>query len=583
MLPQKSVGNTNDSKLSKTGRGLADTKSFQSTSALDKCEMEVNYSSSIESEIELTEVTVRQEPNPLYICRSCGENCESEADRLDHHKKCIQNQSTNPPSLNNDMERQPAYNSIFLQFLSENKNDVWCRCGAKFQSEMDLKNHIETCPKFNPSYKNKDKIERKKHQCSICGRIFNHLSLLNIHLRAGHEEKSFDCDKCNKRYTLKRTLEDHYALHHIGKPRYQCEICGKTFFQLPCYRRHNKIIHPIEYAQTLATKGVQVFPINELYSMDGCVVYNDKNETTSDIQQDQKSSETLNESNLMKTEDSDHEGLNTSIAMDKCKMEVDCSMIKSEIELTEATVCQEPEYLYSCESCGEKFESEAVRVDHYNRCIHDQSVSTLTTNKARPYIVEDGAEYVCQVCNNPMVYKQLYSFVLHQINAHGIFDNSFCRRVKKNEVPPFSEFPYHCNVCDYWFRHKRLHLHHECSMAKVQNIDAMNLTNRCSLCKKTFKYRSTLYKHLENEHQQSRNRKHKCDLCERCFITSKSVEEHKFSVHYKQPLYRCTLCEKTTYTDGAAYAHRRKYHKEELERLEIPFPALVFIERLKKT
>lgn len=58
----------------------------------------------------------------------------------------------------------------------------------------------------------------KQCECSVCGKVFVHLSLLNRHILA------------------------HSGYKPYGKKQYKCEQCGKFFVSVPGVRRH-RITH----------------------------------------------------------------------------------------------------------------------------------------------------------------------------------------------------------------------------------------------------------------------------------------------------------------------------------------------------
>ena len=71
------------------------------------------------------------------------------------------------------------------------------------------------------------------YTCKECLRSFSHKSNLMSHNKSQHlknhtEEKLFQCDSCDKRWTTSSKLTEHKRIHTGEKP-FQCTHCDKRF------------------------------------------------------------------------------------------------------------------------------------------------------------------------------------------------------------------------------------------------------------------------------------------------------------------------------------------------------------------
>ncbi|KAI4466706.1 zinc finger protein [Holotrichia oblita] len=103
-------------------------------------------------------------------------------------------------------------------------------CTKAFKSSGGLRNHIRL------------HSNERTHICEICGKSYVDASGLNCHKLQEHDpdrrNRSVSCEICGKVYMNKRGVRNHITRQHNGKRPYDCEKCGKSFFDTTILKQH---------------------------------------------------------------------------------------------------------------------------------------------------------------------------------------------------------------------------------------------------------------------------------------------------------------------------------------------------------
>ncbi|KAG7197200.1 hypothetical protein KM043_007277 [Ampulex compressa] len=136
---------------------------------------------------------------------------------------------------------------------------------------------------------------------------------------------------------------------------------------------------------------------------------------------------------------------------------------------------------------------------------------------------------------------------------------NICETVKTSEEPKKSKTSlkkYHCSVCKKSFSSRYNYKQH----IGTHFTDQQNF--RCQECRMSFAWKSTLNKHVANNHRPDGPQKFVCDICPKVYSTLSQVNEHVRRDHLKQRNHTCPHCGKSFFKKFDLKIHSRTHTNE---------------------
>lgn len=117
--------------------------------------------------------------------------------------------------------------NIHVASVHQKRKQYECKlCNKKYGHPKSLRDHIRNI--HEP--KTAQAQQTPSHLCNTCGKSFQRLSALNMHMKnhVPEEEKNLVCEFCDKRFAIKQRLQSHMVMH-TGVSAYTCTQCPKVF------------------------------------------------------------------------------------------------------------------------------------------------------------------------------------------------------------------------------------------------------------------------------------------------------------------------------------------------------------------
>ncbi|XP_053151186.1 zinc finger protein ZFP2-like isoform X2 [Hemicordylus capensis] len=384
----------------------------------------------------------------LWEKEAAASECTDVPEILVQTKDCNGNERNKNPQHVNLIKNNSSLQTH--QRMHTNKKKYECsECGKSLRCRADLINHqrIHT--------------GEKPFQCIVCGKSFNQKANLTSHQRVHTGEKTYQCLECGKNFRCSSNLTCHQRIHTGEKP-YQCPMCGKSFCQQGSLISHQRI-HTGE-------KPYQCSECGKNFSQSSCFT--------------------------------SHQSIHTGEKPYQCSM---CG--KSFREMSHLTVHQRihtGEKPYKCSVCGKRFCQKAQLNSHqgihtgvkpYQCSLCGKSFRQRQIHTSHQSIHTGEKPYQCSECGKKFSYSSHLSY-------H--------KRIHTGEQP------YKCSECGKSFRLGQDLINH-------QRIHTGEKPFRCSTCGKRFRQQGQLTSH---QRTHTREKLYQCSVCGKSYIHSSNLNRH---------------------------------------------------------
>ena len=101
--------------------------------------------------------------------------------------------------------------------------------GKRYQCQFCLKRFIQSRSLRDHKAIEHDGKPRTRFHCEICDREFKCWSMFHYHQRTHSDETLFQCKTCGQKFKQNQVLQTHIKFVHLHQNRASCEQCGKTY------------------------------------------------------------------------------------------------------------------------------------------------------------------------------------------------------------------------------------------------------------------------------------------------------------------------------------------------------------------
>ncbi|XP_062550813.1 zinc finger protein 62-like [Armigeres subalbatus] len=371
-------------------------------------------------------------------------------------------------------------------------------CGRVLASRTSFRNHVLL-----------HDGEEVKAKCEFCGRAFTTKGSMMVHIREVHNNTGvhFNCQYCGKGFMEQKDLNAHLHNHK------SCEICDKSFSDLPGWINHNRKHHP-----------------ETLFTCDYCE-HTSLSQSLLDRHKRMKHSENSNEqlpqrftifainsAAFHQCPQCKFQFTNNDFLLQHNEQVHNRRQVDKQDRPIQRRSKEEREKFdlrYSCETCGKKYRFK----------------NSLWSHRHKEHNV-DQSTAICDICGQN--FKHQSYLAAHMANKH------------------VTECPFRCDRCPKAYSQAYLLKEH----AKCHDTEKRH---KCSHCDYRAKQSHMLKDHVSRMHTTERPAK--CNECDRAFINNSELKKH-MAIHSSEMHFQCEQCEQVFRRKMDLARHRTRMHTE---------------------
>ncbi|EGI70566.1 Glutathione S-transferase [Acromyrmex echinatior] len=501
---------------------------------------QIKHDVSVDNEVDLDSSKYKQVEHDKIANRTRNENSY-------RTRRIMFKRVTSIENLRNYKERQRRYIKKSVNVKRDSSDSEYQTKARNVHGRMDRASEVEL-----------------QYKCQKCDRFYSSKKSLDRHIST-HNDKEFKCDSCDKQFFCLDKLHKHINLHRVKeKPKpVLCKICNKSFRKIDTMVRHlntHKKAYPKDVFSILKEIRDKRRLENNPESFETSLTLDENEQVTHDGQfrsANNGNTRELRKRNNTKVELRDSDLVNSDSSDDKTESFDDASLFNckhcSKSYRTERSLQRHllihDEKKYVCNVCNMKFFRQDRLKSHMDRYGHDEtkmcsepqkppddkSAIKLINTWIREELDSDneGKGFPCRICGKS--YDTKKSLLKHQMNAHG-GQNEYCTSCG--------------TVCN-------------CAYKDQEKGNEKSKPYTCEECNKSFEKEIKLHKHLRiheraKEQQDANFKRFLCHICSKTFRQNTGLMFH-MRTHTGYKPHVCKYCGRGFTSNSNCINHERTH------------------------